>query len=511
MNGPGKSDRPIVPQKPANKVGGQPSAAEPVEGRGLAKGNRLQQNGHRTQGRDRLSSALERIRQAARRDKGLKFTALWHHVYDVERLRAAYFALKRDAAAGIDGETWQSYGQDLAGNLRNLSDRLRRGAYRAKPVRRVYIPKPDGRQRPLGVPVLEDKLVQRATAEVLQAVYETDFKGFSYGFRPGRGAHHALDALAVGSAWKKVNWVLDADIRAFFDTLDHGWMVQFIEHRIADRRVVRQIQKWLHAGVLEEGRHLEPESGTPQGGSLSPLLANSYLHYVFDLWADQWRHRQAQGDVIIVRYADDCVVGFQHHSEAERFLADLRERFRRFGLELHADKTRVLEFGRFAAERRKRQGLRKPETFNFLGFTHSCARNSRGWFLVLRRTQARRLAAKLKALYQELRRRMHWSVADVGAWLRRVLQGHYQYYGVPYNFSALKSFHFAVTRLWRRVLLRRSQKTRLKWERMTRLVRRYLPAPRITQPYPERRLRYDPRQEPSAVMPHAGICAGGAG
>jgi len=314
MNGPGKSDRPIVPQRPANKAGGRPSAAESVEGRGLAKGNQLQQNGHRTQGRDRLSSALERIRQAARRDKGLKFTALWHHVYDVERLRAAYFALKRDAAAGIDGQTWQSYGEDLEGHLRDLSDRLRRGAYRAKPVRRVYIPKPDGRQRPLGVPALEDKLVQRATAEVLQAIYETDFKGFSYGFRPGRGAHQALDALAVGIAWKKVNWVLDADIRAFFDTLDHGWMVKFIEHRIADRRVVRQIQKWLHAGVLEDGQYVEPESGTPQGGSISPLLANIYLHYVFDLWTHQWRGRHARSDVTIVRYADDSVPGLREQA-----------------------------------------------------------------------------------------------------------------------------------------------------------------------------------------------------
>jgi len=480
-----------------------------AEGRGLAKGNLVQQNGLRTQGREGLNSALDRIRQAARRDKGLKFTTLWHHVYDVNRLRAAYWALKPDAAAGIDGQTWQSYGQDLQRNLEDLSDRLRRGAYRAKPVRRVYIPKPDGRQRPLGVPALEDKIVQRAAVEVLQTVYETDFKGFSYGFRPGRGAHHALDALTVGIKQKKVNWVLDADIRAFFDTIDHTWMVKFIEHRIADHRVVRHIQKWLNAGVMEDGRHIEPEAGTPQGGSISPLLANIYLHYVFDLWADQWRYRQARGDVIIIRYADDFVVGFEHRSEAERFLADLRERFHRFGLELHATKTRVLEFGRHASERRDRQGLGKPETFNFLGFTHACAKNSRGWFEVLRRTQAQRKRAKLRALKEELWKRLHWSVTEVGCWLGRVLRGHYQYYGVPRNFTALRSFHYALTKLWHRVLTRRSQKARLKWERMARLVRSYLPPPRILHPYPEQRLRYYLRQEPSAVVPLAGICAGG--
>ena len=511
MNEPGKSDKPVVPKKPTNNGGRQLRPAESVEGRGLAKGNQVQQNGLRTPCRDGLNSALDRIRQAARRDKGLRFTALWHHVYDVERLRAAYWALKPSAAAGIDGQTWQSYGQDLEKNLQDLSARLKRGAYRAKPVRRVYIPKPDGRQRPLGVPVLEDKIVQRATAEVLQAVYETDFKGFSYGFRPGRGAHQALDALTVGIKRKKVNWVLDADIRAFFDTIDHTWMVKFIEHRIADCRVVRHIQKWLNAGVMEDGRHIEPEAGTPQGGSISPLLANLYLHYVLDLWADQWRHRQARGDVIIVRYADDFVVGFEHHSEAERFLAELRERFRRFGLELHATKTRVLEFGRYASERRKRHDLGKPETFNFLGFTHVCGRNSLGRFEVLRRTQAERRRAKLKALKEILRQRMHCSTTEVGCWLGRVLQGHYQYYGVPRNYTALRSFHYALTKLWHRVLQRRSQKARLTWERMARLVRKYLPSPRITHPYPEQRLRYYPRQEPSAVVPHAGICAGGAG
>ena len=488
MNERGKSDKPVVPPKPANKVDGRPSAAEPVEGRGLAKGNSNQQNRSRTQSRQDLHSALDRVRQAAHGDKGLRFTALWHHVYDVTRLRAAYHRLQRDAAAGVDGQTWEQYGQNLEARLRDLSDRLRRGAYRAKPVRRVYLPKPDGRQRPIGIPVLEDKIVQRSAAEVLEAIYETDFKGFSYGFRPGRSPHHALDAVAVGMKRRKINWVLDADIRGFFDAMDHGWLVKFVEHRIADRRVVRHIQKWLNAGVLEEGRRIQPETGTPQGGSISPLLANLYLHYVFDLWADQWRRRHAHGDVIIVRYADDFVVGFQHRAEAERFWNELRERLRKFNLELHADKTRLLEFGRFAAERREKRGEGKPPTFNFLGFTHMCGQNSLGEFMVVRHTMAQRLRAKLKALKEALRRRLHRPVVETGAWLRKVLSGHYRYYAVPYNRRALKAFHYAVTRLWHRILRRRSQTARLVWPRMARLARLYLPNPRILHPYPERRL-----------------------
>ena len=322
-----------------------------MEGRGLAKGNLRQQNAPRTQSRDGAPSALERVRQAAERDKKVRFTALLHHVYNVERLRAAYFALKREAAPGVDGETWQHYGEALEANLPDLSGRLKRGAYRAKPVKRVYIPKADGRQRPLGIPALEDKIVQRATVEVLNAIYETDFLGFSYGFRPGRSQHHALDALYAGLLTRKVNWVLDVDIRGFFDAIDHGWLVKFVEHRIADRRVVRLIQKWLNAGVLEDGKRTWSEEGTPQGGSISPLLANVYLHYVFDLWVQRWRRTQAHGDVIVVRYADDIIVGFQHRADAERFLAELRERFAKFRLELHPEKTRLLEFGPFAAER----------------------------------------------------------------------------------------------------------------------------------------------------------------
>src|SRR5947207_2278155 len=374
-NGPGKSDSPVVPEKSPNNA--RPSAAEGMEGRGLAKGNPPQQNASWTPSRKDAPSELERVRQAAKQDKQLRFTALLHHIYNLETLRMAYFSLKKEAAPGVDGETWRHYGEELEKNLQDLSERLKRGAYRAKPVRRVYIPKADGRQRPLGVTALEDKIVQRAAVEVLNAIYETDFLGFSYGFRPGRSQHQALDALHTGLLTKKVNWVLDADIRGFFEAIDHGWLVKFVEHRIADRRLVRLIQKWLNAGVLEDGTRTRSEEGTPQGGSISPLLANVYLHYAFDLWAQRWRKTQASGDVIVVRYADDFIVRFQHRAEAERFLADLRERFTKFGLELHPEKTRLLEFGPFAAENRQRAGQGKPETFDFLGFTHICGKNRR--------------------------------------------------------------------------------------------------------------------------------------
>src|SRR5213593_2420240 len=384
-NGPGKSDRPVVPVKSPNKAG-QP-AAEGTEGRGLAKGNLPQQNAFRTPSRKDASSALERVRQAAGKDKKLRFTALLHHIYNLDTLRVAYFSLKKEAAPGVDGETWRHYGEELERNLQNLSERLKRGAYRAKPVRRVHIAKTDGRQRPLGVPVLEDKIVQRATVEVLNAIYETDFLGFSYGFRPGRSQHDVLDALYTGLLTRKVNWVLDLDIRGFFDGLSHEWLVKYIEHRMADRRVVRLIQKWLSAGVLEDGKHLRVEEGTPQGGSASLLLANIYLHYVFDLWVQAWRRKRAHGDVIVVRFADDIVLGFQVKSDAERFWADLTERLRKFALELHADKTRLLEFGPFAVASRKRRAEGKPETFNFLGFTHIYGKKrSKGMFTVLRQT-----------------------------------------------------------------------------------------------------------------------------
>jgi group II intron reverse transcriptase/maturase len=428
---------------------------------------------------------MERIRQAASRDRGLRFTTLWHHVYNTEHLREAYFSLKRDAAPGVDGETWRHYGEDLEENLQDLAGRLKRGAYRVKPVRRSYIPKTDGRQRPLGVTVLEDKIAQRATVKVLDEIYETDFLGFSYGFRPGRKPHDALDALYGAIMTRKVGWVLDADIRGYFDAISHECLVKFVEHRIADKRVLRHIKKWLNAGVLEKGAVTHDEEGVPQGGSISPLLSNIYLHYVFDLWADQWRRKHADGDVIIVRFCDDFVVGFQYRKDAERFLADLRERFWRFNLELHKDKTRQIEFGRFAAQNRKRQGKGRPETFNFLGFTHICGKTENGKFTVLRHSIGKRIRAKLKELKIELRRRLHHPLPVVAKWLRVVLLGHYRYYGLPGNSRKLQSFYFHVGRLWYKALLRRSQRHRLNWERMNRLINHWLPRPRIYHPYPD--------------------------
>jgi len=455
-----------------------------VEGRGLAKGNPPGCNAVRTQGRTAAPSALERVRQAAARDRKQRFTALLHHVYDGERLRAAYFALEREAAPGVDGETWQSYGENLEANLQDLSARLQRGAYRAKPVRRAYIPKADGRRRPLGVPALEDKIVQRAVVEVLNAIYETDFLGFSYGFRPGRSPHQALDALTVGIERRPVNWVLDADIRGFFDTLDHGWLVRFVEHRVADPRVVRLIQKWLRAGVLEEGKRTRSEVGTVQGGSISPLLANLYLHYVFDLWVHRWRRKEARGDVVVVRFADDFVVGFEHRHEAERFLTELRARLARFGLELHPDKTRLIEFGREADRNRRGRGDGKPETFNFLGFTHACGKTRKRGFTVLRQTMRQRWRAKLQDVKAALRRRLHDPLPELGAYLRSVLLGHYRYYGVPRNGPALTAFRSAVSWRWWQALKRRSQTHRLTGARKDRLSHRWLPHARICHPYP---------------------------
>jgi group II intron reverse transcriptase/maturase len=481
MDERGKSDRFVVPVNSWNNA--PERAADAGEGRERTKGNTPERNASRTQSRPHAPSALERVRQAAKKDRKQRFTALLHHVYDVERLRAAYVAMKRDAAAGIDGETWQHYGTALEAHLQDLSDRLKRGAYRAKPVRRAYIPKADGRQRPLGVPALEDKIVQRAVVAVLNAIYETDFLGFSYGFRPKRSPHWALDALTVGLMTKKVNWVLDADIRAFFDTLDHGWLIRFVEHRVGDRRVVRLIQKGLNAGVLEEGHRIVSEVGTVQGGSVSPLLANIYLHYVFDLWVHRWRQRQAHGDVVVVRFADDFVVGFEQRDDAERFLADLRERFARFGLILHPDKTRLLEFGRHAATNRRARGEGKPESFHFLGFTHSCATTRTGGFTVLRRTMQTRMQAKLKAVKLELRRRMHEPLPALGAYVAAVVRGHVQYYGVPMNSPPLFAFARAVSRLWWRVLARRSQR-HLPWHRMRRYIARWVPPVRICHPYP---------------------------
>ena len=487
MNGNRTSDGPVVPTKPPNKVlAAKAGTAEGVEGRGPAKGNLHQQNTGRTQGREgNVPSALGRVREAARRDKGKKFTALMHHIYDRERLRRAYDGLKRNASPGVDGETWGEYGKALEENLRDLSGRLRRGAYRAKPVRRAYITKEDGRQRPLGIPALEDKIVQRAAAEVMNAIYETDFLGFSYGFRPGRSPHQALDALYQGLVARRVNWVLDADIRGFFDHLNHGWLVKFLEHRIADRRLVRLCQKWLKAGVMEAGKWRNQEEGTPQGGSASPLMANLYLHYVFDLWTHHWRRTRARGAVIVVRWADDFVVGFQTKLEAERYLAELRERFRKFGLELHPEKTRLLEFGRYAAENRRRRGEGAPETFNFLGLTHQCGvtRKMRK-YTVLRRTMRKRMRLKLREIKAELRRRMHEAVPQTGRWLRTVVAGHYRYYGVPTN-KMLWVFQREVGRAWFRTLRRRGQKASITWERVARLTKQWFPRLTVYHGYPQ--------------------------
>jgi group II intron reverse transcriptase/maturase len=426
------------------------------------------------------------VRRAAQKDKDARFTALLHHV-DLDRLRAAYRALSPRAAAGVDGVTWQSYGQDLEANLRDLHARLHRGAYRARPSRRAYIPKADGRLRPLGIAALEDKVLQRAVVEVLNAIYEVDFLGFSYGFRPGRGQHDALDALAAGILKRKVNWVIDADIRDCFTGLDQSWLVRFLEHRIADRRVLRLIQKWLRAGVVEDGSWTASEEGAPQGASASPLLANVYLHYVLDLWAEQWRGRHAHGDMVIVRWADDFTVGFEHREDAERFLADLRERFAQFALELNAEKTRLIEFGRYAARDRQARGLGRPETFDFLGFTHCCAKNRSGGFMLRRTTIKKRMAAKLREVKTELMRRRHLPIPEQGRWLASVVRGHLAYYAVPGNIDTVVAFRTQATRHWYKALRRRSQRTSLNWERMNRLSIRWLPPARIQHPWPDAR------------------------
>ena len=488
-HGGGKSDCCVVPKKLPNKAAGEtPAAAEAVEGRRQAKGNALAARMSRRSSRVYdMGTALEGIRQTAKGRRGAKFTGLLHHIYAVQRLEAAYYALRRDAAPGVDGQTWKSYGQDLQSNLLDLSDRLARGGYRPQPVRRAYIGKLDGGKRPLGVPALEDKIVQRATVEVLGAIYEQDFLGFSYGFRPGRGAHNALDAVSVGVSTRKVSWILDADISKFFDTIEHDWLVKFIEHRVADARVVRLIKKWLHAGVLEEGRLTQSELGTVQGGSISPLLANIYLHYAFDLWVKQWRARHARGDVIVVRYADDWVAGFQFRDDAERFQRAVEERLGQFGLKLHPDKTRLIEFGRFARENRCRRGQGKPQTFDFLGFTHCCAKTRKGYFMVLRMTSAKRLRSKVQAVKVELRKRMHHPIAEQGQYLRAVVSGHGRYFGVPGNGARLYVFRRAVARLWHHSLGRRSQRY-VTWRRMYRLMNRWLPVPHICHPYPNQRL-----------------------
>jgi RNA-directed DNA polymerase len=482
MNGHGQSDRFVVPANPLNKA----VAAEAGEERERAKGNADGKTRPGHSAGTGVSSALDRVRQVARKDKEARFTALLHHV-SLHRLGLAFDEVNPRAAPGVDGVSWAAYGRDLGANLRDLHGRVQQGRYRASPGRRAYIPKADGRQRPLGIATLEDKVVQRAVTEVLNAVYEADFLGFSYGFRPGRGPHQALDALAAGIYRKKVNWVLDADIRDFFGQLDRSWLERFLRHRIADERVLRLIGKWLAAGVVEDGKRTEYERGSPQGASLSPLLANVYLHYVLDLWADWWRKRHAHGDVIIVRFADDFTVGFEHREDAEAFLDGLRERFAKFGLELHPGKTRLIEFGRHAARNRAARGEPKPETFDFLGFTHICAKSKSGRFWIRRITISKRKRAKLKAVNDQLRRRRHLPIPEQGRWLASVLRGHMAYYAVPGNTSAVNGFRTQLTGRWYKALRRRSQKTRITWTRMNRIATRWLPPVRVMHPFPEAR------------------------
>lgn len=493
---PEESDCVIVPMNQSNK--GERSSTETGEGRAQAKENIVQSSTSPTQSGVRVSQGLRGVREAAKKRKQERFTALLHHV-NVDLLRESFYALKRQAAPGVDGVTWQEYETGLKGRLADLHSRVHRGAYRAQPSRRVYIPKADGRQRPLGIAALEDKIVQQSVVTILNQIYEVDFRGFSYGFRPGRSPHQALDALTVGIQRKRVNWVLDADIRGFFDNMSHEWTMKFIEHRVADRRILRLIQKWLKAGVSEDGQWSETQVGTPQGAVASPLLANVYLHYVFDLWVEAWRKKVAKGDVIVVRYADDLVAGFENRAEAERFLEAFRERLAKFGLELNSEKTRLIEFGRFAAQDRERRGEGKPETFTFLGFTHYCGkRRSNGAFIVWRKTAKKRMVAKLHAIKAELRHRMHEPVASVGEWLQRVVIGYYRYHAVPGNLDRLRVFGQRLRRLWWLILSRRSQR-KVPWDRVTPIFAHWIPVPRVLHPYPtERFLAIHPRWEPYA-------------
>lgn len=492
MHGAGESDSPIVPRKPANK-GGVPPPAESAEGRGLTEENTGQSLLDRTQSRNSdpgspgfvpRSRGLLGVREAAQKDRKLRFTSLLHHLTP-ELLRASFFDLKKHAAPGVDDETWHDYARDFEQRIDDLHGRIHRGAYRAKPSKRTYIPKADGKLRPLGIAALEDKIVQQAARTVLECIYEQDFLGFSYGFRPGRSQHRALDALYVGITKRKVNWIIDADIRGFFDNISHEWLMKFLEHRIADPRMLRLLKKWLRAGVSEDGEWSPTKVGTPQGAVISPLYANVFLHYVLDLWINDWRQRQAHGEVMFVRYADDFVIGFREESDARKCLAALAERFAKFGLELHPEKTRLIEFGRYAEERRAKRGAGPPETFDFLGFTHISGQTRRGDFTILRKTSRKKFQAKLADLKEKLSRRIHDDLTQVGAWLQSVFRGWCQYYAVPGNYARLSQFRDAIQDLWLRTLRRRSQRgRRLTWEKFSQLSRRWLPTPRILHPYP---------------------------
>ena len=476
-----ESDSVIVAVKPTNKA--EQSVAEPVEPRTETKGNADQQSTHRAQDRASVSQALERLRQAARQREKERFTSLLHHV-DPAMLRTAFYAMKRDAAPGVDGMTWETYEQDLDRRIETLHERVHAGTYRALPSRRSYIPKEDGSKRPLAVAALEDKIVQRAVAAVLSAIHEEDFLGFSYGFRPNRSQHDALDAVIVGISSKKVNYILDADIRSFFTEVSQQWVVRFLEHRIGDKRIIRLVQKWLRSGILEDGIVTIEEKGTGQGSVISPLLSNIYLHYVFDLWAERWRRREATGDMIMVRYADDTVVGFQHESDARRFRDAMRDRLREFSLSLHPEKTRLIEFGRFAAQNCKRRGRSKPETFKFLGFVLICDKSRRGDFRIRRKSRRDRMCAKLREIKEGLRHRMHRPIPETGKWLAQIVAGYFAYHAVPTNSPALSAFRYHVLVLWHRQLCRRSQRASVLWTRMTKLADEFLPPPRVLHPWP---------------------------
>ena len=477
-----KSDAPIVPKKPPNK--GKP--AEAVEGRGAAKGNAEESPACRTPGRESALTGLERVRETAKRDKRVKFTALLHHITP-SLLVESFYDLNKTAAVGVDGVTWRDYENTLYGRVHELHREIHTGAYRAQASRRTYIHKADGKLRPLGIAAVEDKIVQQAVVKVLNAIYEEDFLGFSYGFRQGRGQHDALDALWMGISTKQIGWILDADISAYFDTIDHEWMLKFLQHRIADKRILRLIKKWLKAGVIEDGKRIASERGTPQGAVISPLLANIYLHYVVDTWAHHWREHHAKGDVIMVRYADDSVIGFQHEEEAKQFLEAMRERFAKFGLALHPQKTRLIEFGRYAEQRCKEQGLGRPETFDFLDFTHCCSKTRQGGFKILRLTIKKRMRATLAAIRDKLVKKRHEPIKQVGAWLKRVIRGYFNYHAVPDNLKRLKGFRHGVCRAWFKQLRRRSQKDKMTWARFDRFAKQYIPSPLRVHPYPPER------------------------
>jgi len=521
MHALGESDEVIVPLKPSNNEGGEALAsrkrsyrgakvskpdqaetkgkaraevrnptAEKVEGSTWTKGNASSDDQHRTQRRKRDGAELTRIRLAAKRDRRMQFTALLHHI-SVEALETAYYALNRKASAGVDGVSWQAYGEALSERLTELHNRIHDGSYRPKPARRAYIPKAGGKRRPLGVGTVEDRIVQRALTEVMNGIYEVDFYGFSYGYRPGRGVHDAADAVVVGIERRRVSWVLDADIRGFFDNLDHGQLLKLIERRIGDKRVVRLIKRMLRAGVMEAGKKQASSRGTPQGSPLSPLLANIYLHYVLDEWIHQWRQERARGDVIVVRYADDFIVGFQHLDDAQRLLEQLRERLKEYSLELHPDKTRLIEFGRFAAENRAKRGRGKPETFKFLGFTHICSTTRKGKFQVKRRSARKRMSEKLKEIKQVLKLNRHRPIAQQGQWLSAVWRGWMNHHAVPNNLAAVRAFYNALQLHWLKALRRRGQKRPMSWARFARIAKPWLDRPHILHPWPG--ARFDSR------------------